>query len=102
MGSRIVIDLSEIVNNPLLEVTLSRQQVLNIDAVETADQEHPEYEAVAIVTFPQIRYSFDWNMYKGVIQLSADFNFFRYSADSAQLLLLRALYENSVCFTINH
>jgi hypothetical protein len=104
MGSRINVLLSDLLHIPNIKI--------NLAAKELSDGEDSTVIPTAEVTFKRIIRQeiqdvivyFDYSNNQGKIELSADFNWFRYPNDPEHMsrLLLLMLYENSISFTVNH
>ena len=110
MGSRINIALSDLLGNQNIAVVLGTEE---INDGEDNPGGHNTVFTVAEVTFvlahdrsaeSEFRFTFDCSVYEGKVELSADFNWFRYGLEEVtpQKKLMRALYEHSVSFTVHH
>lgn len=109
MGSQIRIDLQSVLNNPTVEVRMFSEDLGD-------DHNHSDSTSgmnlivhYAEVTFKQqsrharpFVFNFSYHVYSGQVELSADFNWFRYDEDTPQRKLMRALYENGVDFKVSH
>lgn len=109
MGSRINIQLTELLNNPDISVALSTDEIN--DGEDNPGGRNTRIP-IAEVSFgtrwcgvaKNLVYSFDYTAHNGQVELSADFNWFRYGAseDAPQKRLLRNLYEHGVTFRVTH
>lgn len=106
MGSRINIELGDLLHNIKIETRL-----LTTELADGADNPSGQntLETTAEVIFHSLSskqetltFSFDYTLHEGRVTLSADFNLFRYDDQSPQRKLLRALYENGISFTVHH
>lgn len=103
MGSRIHIKLTDLLHNPLIQVTLITSPV----AVAIGSYEHERVAQLKFVNSTDSRttdllYTLDYVCFEGRVTLEGDFNFFRYDVDAPQRKLMKLLYEHSVCFSITH
>lgn len=100
MGSRLSISLRSLTSQPDITVELYTENL-------SSEGETPYMQGLAKVTFlgedetHQVHF-FDVDSYEQKTELSTDFNFFRYGPGDKKMLLLRCLYENSICFTVTH
>lgn len=108
MGSRINIALVELLNTPNIEVKLMTEE---LNDGEDNPGGHNTRLPTAEVTFRRVSSKqedlvacFDYTNHQGKVELSADFNWFRYPNDPEHHAhrLLKMLYEYSVSFTIHH
>jgi hypothetical protein len=106
MGSRLNIALQDVLNYPGIKVRLYARE---LNDGEDNPGGHNTVETYAELTF---RYNeqedfmvvFDYTVHQGHIELSTDFNWFRYpnDPDHVSRKLLRALYNHSISFTVHH
>jgi hypothetical protein len=106
MGSRINIALVGLLNTPNIEVKLMTEE---LNDGEDNPGGHNTRLSTAVVVFRPVSskqedlvFSFDYHVHQGRIELSADFNWFRYDDSAPHKKLLRMLYEHSVSFTVHH
>jgi hypothetical protein len=108
MGSRINLLLNDLLSNSKIGVNLKCHEHEKVEGETSACVEN-----TASVTFysqvkegVELEVHFDCSTHEGKIELSKDFNFFRYvegtDAHSRAIKLLRVLYENSISFTVHH
>lgn len=107
MGSRITLSLQSLMGTPYIEVRL-------YDVEMSDGEDNPGGQGTLIpyaeVTFKPLRasnmdalvYNFDYHWHESKLELSADFNWFRYNERSPQREMLRALFEHGVGFKVHH
>ena len=100
MGSRLNLSLSCLIGNPNISVELKTTNL--------AMEGEPEFfETTAHVSFKSqysttSEWSFDVSRYDGKIELSCDFNFFRYTKEDSKVILLQNLYSYGIDFRVTH
>jgi len=106
MGSRINIALVDLLTNPNVDVKLLTTE---LNDGEDNPGGRNSIDTTAEVTFYRLSskqedlvVSFDYTVHQGRIELSADFNWFRYDDSAPHKKLLKMLYEHSVSFTVHH
>ena len=104
MGSRINIPLTDLLQIPEVRVELRRcVQDGGTDADNLVENLASVTFAKSDATFTTM---FDYTIHNGKVELSKDFNFFRYTEGSESDIqnknLMRFLYKNNISFTIHH
>lgn len=104
MGSRLNINLAELINNPRVMVTLFSEQQNWLEEAEVGAE--VIFDHLAKVEFTvrgkRLEYTYDVSRLKDSALLSCDFNFPRYAVGCIQLDMFRSLYELGICFEITH
>jgi hypothetical protein len=115
MGSRLNINLVELLNSPFIKVefeTMRQEDPQPDHQTESDENIKPIYDTNnCIVTFQNQQdqmachdfvHVFDHHVHEGRIELSCDWNFFRYGVQDQGVKLLKVLFEHSVSFTVHH